>query len=526
MSLALENAPAPVDPLDQQATAEAIGEQFDPTTVEELGETAVKANERASEQLPGIDHEAREKALQERVTQAKLSCEFDYSKSPEIGEALEGFYHDHYELADMIEAAIDGGVSEEDLERVMGEDRGTVPDEVIEKSLQRLDDGRQAELPSVQDMSKLLASAIEAEKAAGDDGGVARERTIKAAMSALYGLFAESSIGVTTVEQSEIDTLKALTEKVAEAAKETGKVKEKGNGSIEWPSDKPGDVTRRVYLSNSEIMSHRIQEAQKVFWDDTRHAGQLEYHNTGQIGQILATPGGLMPRTEQFRRKGEMRAQTANGDQMHSVVPHFTEVFDPALYKNGEQTGTMATPLWKVIQSAPFGRDAEYATVRVMDDEALDKVPKIVEVGSIGSGDDDRAGDVGRDRVFFASAGQEDGEQPDSYNIDSDGDTGFIFIFDGKSPHAGIRGERAGSMTIGVGENFPDRVVVDVDAGQTVEERVGAYQEQQFAKQWGRVVVPLRRGVFKFRPENMPTREVRGRPAPNYNANPTMEQAA
>lgn len=477
---------------------------------EEVGDTAVESvveEPRSSEQDHG--QEQRESAIKERIKEAVVSCEFDTLHNPEVREALEGFYEDHYGLVHTIEDAIEGKIDGEAADEILASEKGTLEAAKLKEKIEVMDEyGRAAETPSAADMQKLVAAAVKQDI----EDGVSTQpspRVLKAVASALPALFAESSVGISTVGDAEKEAIRNLREKVATAAVEQGGAKQaEGSDVVHWMQ---GNREGIRIISGDSLISWGLEEAQKEFWEDTRHAGQLEFHNTGNMSG--PNMKGLMPRTEQYRQTGEMYVQMRADEKMHSVVPHFSEKYDPTGYKNGqkERAGTIALPLAEVLAVAPFARDAEYGVVQVRDEATLEKVPLVSGIHEIGFGADDTPGASGTDRVFFASERQDGEVMPDEYVLPTD--RRATYIFNGED-------ERGASQGYGLGEGFPGRLLVDGEGDATT--RVAQLQHESLKKYEGWVAVPLRRGVFTYRPENMPVNEGKGRPDPVYNRNPLL----
>lgn len=215
-----------------------------------------------------------------------------------------------------------------------------------------------------------------------------------------------------------------------------------------------------------------------------------------------------MSRLQQKRELGEMRTTTPGADSSglhHSVAPHFSEEYSPHAYKVGagghesfSSPGTIAVPLVNVIEAAPFARDAQYAMVRVKDSYTLDKVPVHDTVGEPSTNGRDDPGREGGDRVFFASPTQNGDRLPDEYVIKLNGSrpeaTRNTLIFFGDK-------EISTSPEYGLGERFADRLHIQ-DESQA-SELIKELQQRYIRLNQGKIVVPLRRGVFDFMPEGM-----------------------
>jgi hypothetical protein len=283
---------------------------------------------------------------------------------------------------------------------------------------------------------------------------------------------------------------------------------------------------------NGENVRHNIEAARKTFWADTRHAGQLLFTGTTQVGGI--NMHGLMSRNQQLRKTGVMNNSTAlnfGGDTMHSVVPHFSEFYGLGQYASGEQGGTVVVPLIKIIEQAPYARDAQYGVVKLKDkDSDIVPTPTITTpIGQSGAGRSDRAGLIGVDRVFFASADETSETLPDDYAIslfDKENKPGSYIV---DRTQFDMYADEKALLGLGTGFGFPERIVIERPNKQgqlTYDERVAATAEvikqvqQEYLEAYARygVIIPLRRGVFAQAFENMDVQDVAGRRAPTiYN---------
>src|SRR5690606_5885931 len=118
--------------------------------------------------------------------------------------------------------------------------------------------------------------------------------------------------------------------------------------------------------------------------------------------------------------------------------------------------------------------------------------------GHIGVGQPDEPGMSGGDRVFFASPTQSGDKPPDEYVLKNGGvrapEARNTLIFIGDE-------EIASSPTYGLGDQFPDRLHIQ-DESQAPE-LIRELQNRYIQLNSGRIVVPLRRGVFDFEAEGM-----------------------
>jgi len=371
----------------------------------------------------------------------------------------------------------------------------------------------------------VLAASIKREREARNDDERAEQHaiTLSLAKDALQRvLFQEAALAVTTLAEPELDLIEYLSGILVEAS--------------------PPSISDEASFSlDGEFgIKARINKAKELFWDDVRYDGQLEFHKTGFLTAISAD-GLLMPRKEQHRRKGNIKAGHASGDfkhdgsmiistaVMHSNVPHFAEQFSPGEeYKGmhagqatpedkrqeGVGAGTIALPLGEIIKIAPFARDAHYAVVQPRTDGYISKVPmeSTEALASIGGGFyDSLPSRDGNDRVFFASPTQEADVKPDEYAIPID-DRAILIL---------VGGEIDDSEKYGLGEYFPRRL--EIDSKDTALKQISELQRKYLEdpRYKGRLVVPLRRRVFDHKHENWNPNTLTQRPSSNYKDTPT-----
>ncbi len=444
--------------------------------------------------------------LNQRIGEALASCEVE--ETPEVHEAIKGFYEDHYLFAELIDKAVGGTLTLEECDTVLVKNVGNIiTAEDVDSFIKIPHTGRYSseQLPSVNHASTLLA-AVAKEQLANTDSNRAsdlRKATLIQTSLLLEQLFNESALPVTTVGEEEAKIINDLFDKIAAASTTEFSDAVLAGDTLSWGNG----ITYASSASKQELIT-RLEQTRSEFWSDTRMAGQLLYHNTGHLDDI-AKSGGLMSRLEQKRRTGVMNTQTreASHGEHHSVVPHFSETYDPWGYKitkgvKGEDghvsTGTIAIPLANMIEAAPYARDAQYAVVTAKTEGTLEKVPIHDTVGTIGVGGADEPGESGSDRVFFASATQTGDKAPDEYILKNGGprmpETRNTLIFVGDE-------EIAASPTYGLGERFPDRLLIPKE--YQAAELIKVLQDRYIDMNRGKIVVPLRRGVFDFIPENM-----------------------
>jgi len=444
--------------------------------------------------------------LNRRIGEALASCEVE--ATPEVREAINGFYEDHYSFAEVIHKAIDGTLTPEECDVILNKNIGMIiAAEDVDSYKKTSPDGRYptVELPSVNHATTLLAAVVKEQLTDTDSDRASelRKATLIHASLLMEQLFTESSLPITTIGEEESKIVRDLFDKLVTTSVSEFPDATLSGDALQWNNG----VTYATSESKRELIS-RVERTRNDFWNDTRMAGQLLYHNTGHLDDISRS-GGLMSRLEQMRRTGTMNTQTreANHGEHHSVVPHFSEVYDPWGYKatrgaKGEDghvsTGTIAIPLANVIEAAPYARDAQYALVTAKTQAILERVPVHDTVGHTGFGGLDEPGESGGDRVFFASPTQSGNKAPDEYILKNGGsrtpETRNTLIFIGDE-------EIESSVTYGLGAQFPDRLHIQ-DENQAAE-LIQELQERYIQLNKGKIVVPLRRGVFDFIPEGM-----------------------
>lgn len=477
----------------------------------EIGEEALEGAQIGT--LAPLESHADPEKLQDRINEALASCEIE--ETPEVREAIKGFYEDHYGFADIISKAVDGSLTLEECHVILDQHVGVIIAAENVESYTTPTNGRfgSVELPSVNHASTMLAAVAKKQLENTDENrsDELRKSTLIHASLLIEQLFNESSLPVTTIGEEETKIISDLFDKIAAASTSEFSDATLAGDALQWNNG----ITYAATESKQEIIN-RVEQTRNEFWSDTRMAGQLLYHNSGHLDDISKS-GGLMSRQEQKRRTGTMNTQTreANHGEHHSVAPHFSEVYDSWGYKTtrgikGEDghvsTGTIAIPLANIIEVAPYARDAQYAVVEAKAEDILAKVPVHDTVGHTGVGGVDKPGESGGDRVFFASPTQAGDKAPDEYVLRNGGSrtpaTRNTLIFVGDE-------EIAASPTYGLGEQFADRLHIqdESQAAELIKELQNRYNQLN----QGKLVVPLRRGVFDFIPEGMEW-------APNYRA--------
>lgn len=456
------------------------------------------------------ESEVLDEFIAERAKEAMNDCEFQ--STPELQESIEGFYHDHFYLAGAIKAIAEGRFDSELFEAILRDPRIKDWERGLGES------APVSEIPNAITAAYRLARI--SQKIVGDQGQLSEEQMRERHVNALrhcgdalrITLFRETSVGISTIGDSEVVLAQELATQVRSAASEAG-FDESSKGWHRLP-----DPDNFPYL---------IGKSQEAFWDDTRHAGQLLFHGTSDLGEIHNR--GAMSRNQQVRETGRMNAQTTVSDDggrtMHSVVPHFSEFYGGHQYAAGERGGTFAIPLVKIIEQAPYARDAKYGLLIPKTNGVLDRVPSATRqsVGSSAAGEADEVGSRGPDRVFFASPDEESDTLPDDYVIkmnDKKGKPATYVVNDNYTR------SKMDVNNLGVGYGFAESLVIE--EGQESEAPIRALQEEyqrQYASRG--IVVPLRRGIFAQIFENHPVEsEGRRRTASIYNRYTPGSEAA
>ena len=437
-----------------------------------------------SEVLTGPELETRIEAALARV---------DFQPTPEVREAVGGFYADHYRLAGFLTDLLAG-----DAEIEPPEADPATPHELRQTASQ-------------------LAEAYQNLRD-NPDGHATQVEFLRQAVDANQRLFAESSLGVTTVSEAELDLRHRIGDQILEFGQRHGLT--------------PRIVDDRTRLTPDGTRFDPVVEiAQDQFWADVRRASRLEFHGSVGIGPVIAS-GGLMSRTEQVRQTGTYATENVRGNEWdgahHSNVVKFSEFMpqgDYARVGKGmlEATpGTVGIPIADIIEVAPFARNAEFATVAVRPQSAgrlEQQTPTEQVVKSIGSGGADQVGFSSansRQRAFFATPSLSAERPPDDYRLTVSGmgasgrdpasATRALFTY---QPHRDAEADAYHWMPP-AGYQFPVHYELkipqdqhDVDTNQDIVDRVQTYISDN-PKYRDKYVIPLRRGVSIFYLKRVP----------------------
>lgn len=444
--------------------------------------------------------------LHQRTEQALEDC--DFVRTPELEQSIGSFYTDHYQLASLMEL----GLQEGGAQGMPEEDQRTYLKGIIEGSYfdhTQIEDAFNARLrgygtyhPYVQQVAPLLARVRLARLDDPEDPEL-RKVELSALSEAGGALFAEASVGATTLTSTEADLVFSLRKATHDQMKESG--------LFPHLEDSRYDRADPFYEINNAI---------ETFRRDSRFAGQLLFHNTGHF-QDLSSRGEVLPRRMQKERYGTVNTQTAEelDGHIHAPTPHWSEGFDPNNYRGSRARnngGTIAVPLAEIVQAAPFGRDAHYG-VLTLKPEAVEYMAESIHrndgVSKIGFGSADYQGGAGIDRTFYSSphdvpADAPIEEAPDGYTIPIGEEAYWVQLQDedaGKVWGASVQPEPYIIPT----QPFPEAALnkeggVEVvkawreQRNRTIARSVRELQDRSIRRYPGAVVVPLRAGVMEF----------------------------
>ncbi len=460
-----------------------------------------------------LEEIALPRSINERINLAYETSSF--KQSPEVKEAIRGYYEDHYKLGALVECVIDGSGD--------GIDRASIDDQFENYYLREV-------AKNLLSQSNRLDALMAAEAVLGEV------------------LFNEIAVAQETLSEAEDAYIIALAEKFHQKAVSEGFAYRRpiqgaaGGTRYDWNRDLPvpHKAAHMIKFDQNQIDARR-STANLDFWEDTRHAGQLEFHNSGQFDKISAPGFVLRSRTQQQELTGTFHAQMPTHQRpdgnMHTNLPHFSETYDPRNYKaqvDGKDVvkvdgrsfpATAAIPLAVIISTAPYARNARYGIVELKDIGQLDQVPVKDGTGDIGSQGADMHGLHGEDRVFMADNRSEHARKAVNYDLNF-GDTGYVVMTEVEKNNT----TDGTSQAFGHGQGYAREVVVpgidflafqeqhrdlpadeqsrlyaqqlnEVNSKQAAAIRELQQQSRESPEYKDKLVVPLRRGVIEFVPE-------------------------
>ncbi len=323
-----------------------------------------------------------------RAVEAVQGCEF--VPTPELEQSVGEYYRDHYRLSALLGMAVEGQLAVEELAAAISSE-GILTNYAMSHAADQI-----------------------------QEGCPRQELLMWADRAATEVLFREPSVGALTLSQKEINIVVALRKSIYEKGVAEGWIEERQgaernykawkNNDYRW---KPGMAREGQPVAEESATTESVQESfshlQNVVVGETRHAGQLMFHATGNARPIIQT-GELQSRSRQAARLGYFYAGTQvyfPDGSLHSNVPHFCGGYDPTpLYKSdgagslGKMPLTLAVPMAMIIERAPYGRDCQYGVVTVREGSSFS--PYVGEVlGDISVGCPDMFG-ADMDRIFVA----------------------------------------------------------------------------------------------------------------------------
>lgn len=461
--------------------------------------------------LPETETSKQEK-LEARCDKALEQLDFEYT--PELQESLREYYGDHYGMAEELEALLDGEACDPSEVQSLIEQSIFTPGEFSRLYGNMLIHGNMP--PAITTIIRPFLAKLRQDRAEAPDDQRLEVLELMLAARAAEALFAEPSVAVASVDEEERKLVTDISDKLLRRITESGYFDASG-GSVAIK-----DFRQSINMFSLQNPEAAIDRAQKVFWDDCRYAGQLLFHNSGDM-PWTRSQAMLMPRRMQQQINGEIHFGTAEQVQygLHSPTVHWSEIYSPDEYKgpHPEDGGTIAMPLWKIIQSAPYARDAHYGTLRVKPERLesfKEKVRLIAQTGTIGTGPVDGQGHIGIDRTFYSSPHDVSPDAPLEGAPD-----GHVFKLD-RSDYAVAANaqEMATIAESGIGEGFPTPILLDApeipdgdkwsamshqQRTELLERRkdgisrgIEELQARSVASQPDTFIVALRSGIFDF----------------------------
>jgi hypothetical protein len=474
---------------------------------------------------PGEFHQPSAEFIDARVE--KALAESPFQQSPELADSFKTYYETQYALDGLITDTLNNELPSDpeqkatlsaSLEAVIQSSH--LPLESIQEVASSIINSNHEPSLYAQATGPVLAS-IRLARLQDPESKQLQRAELTAASAALESLFAEPSVMVTSVGQEDIERIKAAHDVLAQKITESGLFNKNGRAM-----DLDHGSSLVDHLKDNP--AYMVDRARQLFWDDSRFAGQLLFHDTNRMDKIWSE-GALLPRRMQQEKYGEFTTQNKeyDGDRLHSPTPHWTEDYDiNQTYRGKDQQaqGTIAMPLAEIIKYAPFARDAQYGTLKLKAGAEADIIPQVTvhdTIGYVTGGTSDAQGRFGLDRTFYQSAHDVAPDAPlesapDGYRLPLDETSTWVQL--------GKEKQKQGKL-YGTGEHFPDQVVINIkedpdsDKGMfdlsprlSLDEKlalsaantaitahaVKEMQHMSISKYGNELVVPLRSGVMNF----------------------------
>jgi hypothetical protein len=469
-------------------------------------------NTESAQDITEADHSLKSQletlspSLEARIEQAHEDSSF--KQSPEVADAIDGYYKDHYRLGKVIEKVLEDEVTLSDAEAV----DSLFGTQLMKETAKDLI--TQAANPATRGVALFKAQAAISER-----------------------LLKERVVATETVAEPEDEYTKHLAEWLNGVAIAEGYAVSTGRGGEEavWDNAKIGMPEYRMVqslLSVNRLVLPSSEWQNEGLWNDTRMAGQLLFHNTGNINEVARQGYTLRSRTQQRKLTGAAYTQmgVSNNRQygQHSNLVHWSETYDHNSYKKqagllyrGESArsapGTLAVPLAEMIKIAPYARDSVYGVAELKDGADKSRVTVNDKVDYIGGQGTDYKGKHGEDRVFMADYRADHTDEAINYDIHVGSMNGLQIFTETEMyvDHA--------DGGFGTGEGFPGIVVLPYRSmldpannhrtfedrkpdqerlSQVIKDLQADYQNRPAYKD--KVVVPLREGVVEFVAEAAP----------------------
>lgn len=463
----------------------------------------------ALSKIPDIEPTYARGSYRETIARAKMASSErardaietgPFAKSPEVESAIKGYYGDHTKLAAT-------------LEFVIHNPGAPLP---------------QAEGAEPASFESFIAGAAANELLELNANPATRQDALMAAQRISRNiLLNETCVGAVTASAEDMAIITRIGQQIRRAAIQ----EDFAVGFSGW--DESGGRYRGHNFDRDLPEAHdlemiadiRLNDTRK-FWEDTRFAGQLLFHNTGHLEAVQANGNVLTSRTGQIKKFGGFKAQTAvyrGENKAHTNVTHFSETYDWYGYKlHGSldygMRGTIAIPLAEVIKTAPYARNAEYGVVEFKDPKNESLVAINDDIGDIGAGGDDSQGKWGRDRVFLSDYRAENAQEAHDYDLElgasSGSDSRLLFteseiaINANEGFQVAANPDATPAFVLPFNYNGPGKEVT-MEQKEAELARLSAAirnlqaQSRELPEFKHKIVVPLRAGVMEFRPENM-----------------------
>lgn len=459
----------------------------------------------------------RPELMERRIGIALEVCAFE--PTPELKTAMTEFYTEHYGLASAVGSILDTDPktigNDERTEHISfldalkfetsktGATEKQIKD-ITEKGIFTADRGVGGPL--------LLALRIARLDNPEDIGLERAEITVAAAITAR--LFKEVSVGATTLGEQETELVQTLATRIQSVVNESGLfATDSESGRV-----KPVDLTKQGVNTYNDInpdlreMTSDFTEVQKKFWDDSRHAGQLLFHYS-HTHEAIRRSGALRPRRMQMYHSGTynaFNAKTVDGKTLWSPMVHWNEKFEGASPESVD-AATFAVPIEKIVENAPYGRDAQYGVLTLKAGRAAEvdaRLSVYADLGSSSTGDHAQGAAGSTDRSFYSSPHDTDPEAPietapDGHEFPLDSpDIYIVTIGSEQSTNAERYGRGEYFPTpYGILENFSASDLRQKPYEETKAiklEAIRTLQVLSVSRHAGRVVAPIRSGVFDF----------------------------